>query len=143
MVASLFGRLQSFRSQPADLWIAHMAGGDDSATLVGAAPRRWDSIDKFRWGRTALSFAGVSVAEFERLAKKLGVDAAAEFLLLIIASKCTSKCSTDECQSQQDRDLGIPWLEKRWQYLQSLDWVIVFTTGNKRLIFPKYDKEEQ
>ena len=90
-----------------------------------------------------MSFAGVSVAEFERLAKKLGVDAAAEFLLRILASKYTSKCITDECQSQQDRDLGIPWLEKRWQYLQSLDWVIVFNTGNKRLICPKYDKEEQ
>ena len=90
-----------------------------------------------------MSFAGVSVAEFERLAKMLGVDAAAEVLLLSITSKCTSKCSTDECQSQQDRDLGIPWLEKRWQYLQSLDWVIVFNAGNKRLICPKYDKEEQ
>ena len=90
-----------------------------------------------------MSFAGVSVAEFERLAKMLGVDAAAEVLLLISASKCTSKCSTDECQSQQDRDLGIPWLEKRWQYLKSLDWVIVFNTGNKRLICPKCDKEEQ
>ena len=86
-----------------------------------------------------MSFAGVSVAEYERLAKMLGVGAAAEVLLLII----TSKCSTDECQSQQDRDLGIPWLEKRWQYLKSLDWVIVFNTGNKRLICPKYDKEEQ
>ena len=96
-----------------------------------------------------MSFAGVSVAEFEMLVKKLGVDAAAELLLLLIASKCTSKCSTwlvheqVHEQVQQDRDLGIPWLEKRWQYLQSLDWVIVFTTGNKRLICPKYDKEEQ
>ena len=116
-----------------------MAGGDDSVSLVGATSRRRDSIDEFRWGRAALNFAGVTVAEYERLARKLHIGAAAELVLIIIANEC----GTDERKWQEARDLGIPWLEKRWQYLQSLDWVIVFSTGNKRLICPKYDKEEQ
>ena len=86
-----------------------------------------------------MNFAGVTVADYERLAGKLGIGAAAEVLLIMI----TSKCGTNERKRQQSRDLGIPWLEKRWQYLKSLDWVIVFNTGNKRLICPKCDKEEQ
>ena len=86
-----------------------------------------------------MNFAGVTVADYERLAGKLGMGAAAEVLLIMI----TIECGTDERKWQQARDLGIPWLEKRWQYLKSLDWVIVFNTGNKRLICPKCDKEEQ
>ena len=114
LVASLLGRLQTFRSQPADHSVAHMAGGDDSVSLVGATSRRRDSIDEFRWGRAALTFVGVTAADYEGLAGKLGIGGAAEVLLLMI----TMECGTDEHKWKQARDLGIPWLQKRWTNLR-------------------------
>ena len=60
-----------------------------------------------------MNFAGVTVAEYEGLAGKLGLDGAAEVLLIMI----TIECGTDEQKWQQARDLGIPWQEKRWTKL--------------------------
>ena len=104
LVASLLARLQTFRAQPADLAVEHMADGNESVSLVGATSRRRDSIDEFHWGRAALNFAGVTVAEYEGLAGKLGIGGAAEVLLLMI----TIECGTDAHKWKQARDLGIP-----------------------------------
>ena len=60
-----------------------------------------------------MHFAGISVEEHEGLARKLGVDAVGEVLLLVIAQQC----GTDMCKWQQARDLGIPWQAKRWTSL--------------------------
>ena len=60
-----------------------------------------------------MNFAGVTVAEYEGLAGKLGLDGAAEVLLIMI----TIACGTDEQKWQQARDLGIPWQVKRWTKL--------------------------
>ena len=93
-----------------------MAGADDSVSMVGAAPRRRQAIDQFAWGRAALHFAGISVAEHEGLAQKLGVGAAGEVLLLVIAQQC----GTNTRKRQRARDLGIPWQAKRWTSLTGL-----------------------
>ena len=90
-----------------------MADGNESVSLVGATSRKRKSIDEFHWGRDALNFAGVTVAEYEGLAGKLGLDGAAEVLLIMI----TIACGTDEQKWQQARDLGIPWQVKRWRKL--------------------------
>ena len=112
-VAAIIARLQTFRSQPADLSVSGMPARDDSVSLVGATPRRRAAIDRYPWGRAALDFTGVSFAEHERLARKLGIGAAAEVLLIMI----TIECGTDEQKWQQARDLGIPWQVKRWRKL--------------------------
>ena len=65
-----------------------MADVDDSVSMVGAPPRRRQAIDQYAWGRAALHFAGISVEEHEELARKLGVGAAGEVLLLVIAQEC-------------------------------------------------------
>ena len=90
-----------------------MADGNESVSLVGATSHKRKSIDEIHWGRNALNFAGVTVAEYEGLAKKLGLHGAAEVLLIMI----TIKCGTDEQKWQQARDLGIPWQVKRWRKL--------------------------
>ena len=113
LLASLLEHLQTFRSQSADLSVAHMADSNDSMSLVGASPRNRPSIDEFLWGRAALNFAGLTVAQYDRLAQTLGIGAAAELLLIII----TIECGTGERKWQEARDLGIPWLEKRWTNL--------------------------
>ena len=87
-----------------------MADVDDTVSMAGAA------IDQYLWGRAALQFAGISIAEHEVLAKRLGPGAAAEVLLLIIARQCR----TDQCRWQRARDVGIPWQGKRWSSLSAL-----------------------
>ena len=77
---------------------------------------RRQAIDQFAWGRTALHFAGISVAEHEGLARKLGVGAAGEVLLLVIAQEC----GANRCKWLQASDLGIPWQAKRWTSLTGL-----------------------
>ena len=93
-----------------------MADADDSVSMVGAAMRRRQAIDQFLWGRAALQFAGISIAEHEVFAQSLGAGAAAEVLLLIIARQC----GTDQCRWQRARDVGIPWQGKRWSSLSAL-----------------------
>ena len=87
-----------------------MADADDSVSMVGSA------IDQYLWGRAALQFAGISIAEHEVLAKRLGPGAAAEVLLLSIARQR----GTDQCRWQRVRDGGIPWQGKRWSSLSAL-----------------------
>ena len=106
----------SGRARAADLSVSAMADADDSVSMVGAAPRQRQAIDQFAWGRAALHFAGISVAEHEGLAQKLGVGAAGEVLLLVIAQQC----GTNTRKWQQARDLGIPWQAKRWTSLTGL-----------------------
>ena len=93
-----------------------MADYDDIVSMVGTAPRRRPVIDEFAWGRAALHFARISVEEHEELAQKLGVGAAGEVLLLVIAKQC----GTDPRKWQQARDLGIPWQAKSWTSLTGL-----------------------
>ena len=93
-----------------------MAEADDSVSMVGVPPRWRQAIDQFAWGRAALHFAGVSVAEHEGLARKLGVVAVGEVLLFVIAQECGAKKRT----WQEARDLGIPWQAKRWASLTGL-----------------------
>ena len=68
----------TFRSQPfgssssADLSVSAMSDADDSVSMVGANPRRRHAIDQYAWGRAALHFAGISLADHEALARKLG-----------------------------------------------------------------------
>ena len=92
----------SGRARAADLSVSAMADADDSVSMVGAAPRRRQAIDQFAWGRAALHFAGISVAEHEGLARKLGVGAAGEVLLLVIAQQCGANTH----KRQQARDFG-------------------------------------
>ena len=106
----------SFRVRVADLSVSAMADADDSVSMVGAAPRRRQAIDQFAWGRAALHFAGISVAEHEGVARKLGVGAAGEVLLLVIAQQCGG----NTYKWQQAKDLGIPWQAKRWTSLTGL-----------------------
>ena len=113
-VAAIVARLQTSRSQPADLSVSGMPARDDSVSLVGATPRRRAAIDRYPWGRAALDFTGVSFAEHERLAKKVGIAAAAEVLLVMI----TNECGTDDRKWQEARDLGIPWQEQGWSFLR-------------------------
>ena len=63
-----------------------------------------------------MHFAGIRVVDHEELAKKLGTPAAAEVLLLVIAKECESSPR----KWQEAKDLGIPWLEKRWTSLRAL-----------------------
>ena len=84
--------------------------------MVRATPRKKPSIDRYIWGRGALHFAGIRVVDHEELAKKLGTPAAAEVLLLVIAKECESSPR----KWQEAKDLGIPWLEKRWTSLRAL-----------------------
>ena len=77
-----------------------MADADDTGSMAGALQF---AIDQYLWGRAALQFAGISIAEHEVLAKRLGPGAAAEVLLLIIARQC----GTDQCRWQRARDVGI------------------------------------
>ena len=93
-----------------------MANADDTVSMVGAPPRRTPNIDKYPWGRAALNFTGVAVEQHETLAEHLGGVTAAEVLLLIIARKC----ETNKRKWQEAKDLGIPWLNKRWSSLTNL-----------------------
>ena len=90
-----------------------MADADDTGSMAGALQF---AIDQYLWGRAALQFAGISIAEHEVLAQSLGAGAAAEVLLLIIARQC----GTDQCRWQIARDVGIPWQGKRWSSLSAL-----------------------
>ena len=78
-----------------------MADVDDSVSMAGAVSRRTYAVDKYTWGRAALQFAGISIAEHEVLAKSLGPGAAAEVLLLIIARQR----GADQCRWQRARDV--------------------------------------
>ena len=90
-----------------------MADADDTGSMAGALQF---AIDQYLWGRAALQFAGISIAEHEVLAQSLGAGAAAEVLLLIIARQC----GADQCRWQRARDVGIPWQGKRWSSLSAL-----------------------
>ena len=87
-----------------------MADADDSVSMAGAAS------GQFPWGRAALQFAGISIAEHEVFAQKLGVGVVGEVLLLIISRQC----GADPRRCQRARDAGIPWQEKRWSSLSAL-----------------------
>ena len=93
-----------------------MSDPSDTASMLGYAPRRHESIDKWSWGRAALNFSGFSLQEHERLARALGADAAGEVLLLVIAQKCESDSQT----WKEAKDLGIPWQAKNWTFLTAL-----------------------
>ena len=83
------------------LSVSPMADTDDADSMVGTAPRRfW-----VPWDRAALDFVGMSVEVHEKLAERLGVAAAADVLLLVVAHHC----GTNEHKWEQARDLGIPW----------------------------------
>ena len=84
-----------------------MAEGDECVSLVGAPPRRRESIDHYLWGRAALRFAGISPAEHAGLVRKLGITTAMEVLLLAIAKVC----GNNTCKWKKAKDLGIPWQE--------------------------------
>ena len=86
---------------------------DESVSLVGARGRKRPSIDRLIWGRAALQFARISVAEHEGLARRLGIGAAAEVLLLVIAKEC----GISTRKWKQARKFGIPWQQKRWTAL--------------------------
>ena len=106
----------SNRARTADLSVSAMTDADDTVSMVGAPPRRMQHIDKYPWGRAALLFTGVTVEDHEALAENLGAVAAAEVLLLIISRKCSKSTR----KWQHAKDLGIPWLNKRWSSLRDL-----------------------
>ena len=62
-----------------------MADADDTGSMVGALQF---AIDQYLWGRAALQFAGISIAEHEVLAQSLGAGVVAEVLLLTIGQQC-------------------------------------------------------
>ena len=70
----------------------------------------------YPWIRASLSFTGITVEQHEALAEKLGAIAAAEVLLLVISYKCQRSRS----KWKKAKDLGIPWLNKRWSNLKGL-----------------------
>ena len=108
-----------------------MADIDDSVSMVGLPPFRRHAIGRFLWGRRALEFAGISVEEHERLARKLGDGVVAEVLLLVIARQC----GTNMRKWQEARYLGIPWQTKRWTSLTGLqrDYNDVVAKTRRRL----------
>ena len=114
--------MKTFLAQPlgssssGDLSVFAMLAADDAVSMLGANPRKRHAIDHYTWGRAALHFAGISLVEHERLARKLGSRAAAEVLLLAIAQQC----GTSLHNWQLAKDLGIPWQEKRWTTLTTL-----------------------
>ena len=93
-----------------------MADAEDTVSMVGAAPRRMQSIDQFPWGRAALDFIGTGVEEHEALAERLGAVAAAEVLLLIVGQQCKN----NERKFQEAINLGIPWEENHFTSLTAL-----------------------
>ena len=114
-VADIVARLQTFRYQPVELSVSGMSVPDDGMSLVGGTSHRMAAIDRYPWGRAALDFTGVSFAQHEKLAKKVGTAAAAEVLLMMI----TNECGTDDRKWRKARNFGIPWQHKTWTFVRS------------------------
>ena len=102
----------------ADLSVSAMLGArnDDNFSMVGGRPSRPRHVDKYPWIRASLSFTGITVERHEELAEKLGPIAAAEVLLLVISYKCDGS----RTKWKKAKDLGIPWLNKKWSNLKGL-----------------------
>ena len=62
------------------------------------------AIDRFVWGRKALSLVGMRKEEFDSMAELLEVDQAAEVLLLMV-SKC---CHRNSAKWENAAKMGIP-----------------------------------
>ena len=92
------------------------ARGDDNFSMVGARPHRPRHVDMYPWIRASLSFTGTTAEQHEALAGNLGAIAAAEVLLLVISYKRDGSRTT----WKKAKDLGIPWLSKRWSNLKGL-----------------------
>ena len=113
-VADIVARLQTFRYQAVELSVSGMSVPDDGMSLVGGTSHRMAAIDRYPWGRAALDFTGVSFAQHEKLAKKVGTAAAAEVLLMMI----TNECGTDDRKWRKARNFGIPWQHKTWTFVR-------------------------
>ena len=102
----------------ADLSVSAMldARNDDNFSMVGGRPSRPRRVDKYPWIRASLSFTGITVEQHEALAENLGAIAAAEVLLLVISYKCDGS----RTKWKKAKDLGIPWLNKKWSNLKGL-----------------------
>ena len=59
----------------------------DNASLVGCAPTRTAEANKVPWLRGALASVGYSETEYEKLVDKLGRQAAAEVVLLMVTRR--------------------------------------------------------
>ena len=68
------------------------------------------AIDKYKWARAALTFAGAGTENYETSARKLGMGAAGEVSLVNIAKKC----GNDDGKWKHARDSRISCQEKRW-----------------------------
>ena len=68
-----------------------------------------------QWIRPALAYLGYSEPDFSKLADLIGVQAAAEILLLMIARRTKTPGDTQRAES-----LGIPWQAKTWSRISKL-----------------------
>ena len=92
----------------------------ENQSLVGCAPRRTAEANMVPWLRGALAIVGYSETEYEKLVTKLGRQAAAEVVLLMVTRRCTA---------EDAKRLGCPWQIKAWSGLSKLqqnynEWVI-------------------
>ena len=74
------------------------------------------SIDTWRWGRSALTYVGMTPAQFEEIVNHIGVHAAGEVVIL----SCAYLRGPNSEKWSEVRALGIPWQLKNWNGLSAL-----------------------
>ena len=91
----------------------------DMESLVGTAqPTARSAADVLPWIRPTLAHVNYSELDFCTLASQLGVQSAAEILLLMVARRNTTPQDTQAVQH-----LGIPWKTKSWTGIGKLQKV--------------------
>ena len=83
----------------------------DIQSLMGSTPSPTSEATKVPWLRPALACVRYSETEYEILVTKLGRQAAAEVVLLMVTRRCTA---------QEAKRLGCPWQIKSWSALSML-----------------------
>ena len=112
-------------------------------SLVGSPPMRTAEANMLPWLPGALVIVGYSETEYEKLVTKLGRQAAAEVVLLMV---------TRRGNAEDAKRLGCPWLFKTWGALRKLEetynqWAIGQPSIDERAVLsdsprPKADDEQ-
>ena len=95
-----------------------MTEGWETESLLGTAqPTARSAADALPWIRPTLAHVNYSELHFCTLASKLGVQAAAEILLLMVA-----RCNPEDTQALRHLPF-FPWNSKTWRGIANLQKV--------------------
>ena len=89
----------------------------DTESLFGSAQPEQTAADALPWIRATLAHLNFSELHFCTLASKLGVQAAAEILLLMVA-----RCNPEDTQALRHLPF-FPWNSKTWRGIAKLQKV--------------------